>query len=72
MPDDVNAKLTVGEFVVPKDVVVWVGQKGIHQMIEKARKEQVEVPQRSGAIPTTGPAPAEPPAFVSQPQRAIG
>jgi hypothetical protein len=72
MPDDVNAKLTAGEFVVPKDVVAWVGQKGIHQMIEKARKEQVEVPQRSGAIPTTGPAPAEPPAFVSQPQRAIG
>jgi len=69
--DDVDAKLTAGEFVLPKDVVQWVGQKGVHQMIEKARKERQTVPQQSGAIPATGVAPKGPPTFVSSP-RAIG
>lgn len=38
--DDVPAQLTVGEFVIPKDVKEWLGEKHFHQMIEKSRKEK--------------------------------
>jgi hypothetical protein len=69
--DDVPAALTAGEFVIPKDVTTWLGEKTMHQLIEKARKEQQELPQRSGAIPSTGPAPAQDPTFASRPQGAL-
>ena len=47
IPDDVPAeieggppaRLTAGEFVVPKDVVGWLGEKGMQQIVLKARKE---------------------------------
>ena len=47
IPDDIPAeidngapaKLNAGEFVMPKDVVQWVGEKGMQQFILKARKE---------------------------------
>jgi hypothetical protein len=47
IPDDVPAqidgaapaRLNAGEFVVPKDVVSWLGEKGMQQVILKARKE---------------------------------
>ena len=47
IPDDVPAtvdgqmpaNLNSGEFVVPKDVVGWLGEKGMQQLIMKARKE---------------------------------
>jgi hypothetical protein len=65
--DDVPARLTPGEFVIPKDVVSWVGERTMHQMIEKAKKEQSELPQRSGAIPDVVPMTApERPTFASR------
>jgi hypothetical protein len=47
IPDDIPAeidgqapaRLNAGEFVVPQDVVKWVGEKGMQQFILKARKE---------------------------------
>jgi hypothetical protein len=38
--DDVPARLNVGEFVVPKDVVRWHGEKFFQNLIQKARKEE--------------------------------
>lgn len=38
--DDVPANLTVGEFVIPKDVKEWLGEKHFHQLIEKSRKDK--------------------------------
>lgn len=66
--DDVPARLNAGEFVIPKEVVSWVGEKTMHQMIEKAKKEKTELPQRSGAIPDVAMVPGpERPNFVSRP-----
>lgn len=64
--DDVPARLNAGEFVVPKEVVSWVGEKTMHQMIEKAKKERTEMPQRSGAIPDVAVVPREQPTFASR------
>lgn len=64
--DDVQARVNVGEFVVPKDVVSWVGEKTMHQMIEKAKKERDELPQRSGAIPDVAVAAPQPTTFASR------
>lgn len=56
-PDDVPAKLTAGEFVVPKDVVNWMGVKHFVGQIDSARKGQQELSQRQdiggrpGALP---------------------
>ena len=69
--DDVAARLTVGEFVMPKDVTSWLGEKAMHSMIEKARKEQQELPQRSGAIPAVSRAPTQAPTFSSRPGGAL-
>jgi hypothetical protein len=66
--DDVPAALTAGEFVIPKDVTSWLGEKTMHQLIEKARKEQEELPQKSGAIPSVGVMPQQQqPTFTSRP-----
>lgn len=35
--DDVPANLTVGEFVIPKDVKDWKGEEFFHNLIEKSR-----------------------------------
>lgn len=61
--DDVPARLTPGEFVVPKDVVNWVGEKHLQSLIEKSRKEKPEAtaqPTVQQAVPTA-------PAFISRP-----
>lgn len=50
--DDVPAKLTEGEFIVPKDVVSWYGQKHMYNLIEKAGAEREQKKQSTGAIPT--------------------
>jgi hypothetical protein len=36
--DDVNARLNAGEFVIPKDVSEWMGQKFFYELMAKARK----------------------------------
>jgi hypothetical protein len=62
--DDVPAKLSEGEFIVPKDVVSWFGQKHMYGLIEKADKERQEKKQSTGAIPTVHPG-----AMAKSPQR---
>lgn len=34
------AQINAGEFIVPRDVTEWLGQKGLQDIINKARKEQ--------------------------------
>jgi len=56
--DDVPARLTAGEFVVPKEAVNWYGQSHFYKLIERAQKEKEEMKQRTGAIPQIHPATA--------------
>lgn len=61
--DDVNSALTVGEFVVPKDVTSWFGEKFFQDLINKAREAKAS----AGAKPTVGPKPPGPATFASRP-----
>jgi hypothetical protein len=66
--DDVPARLTVGEFVIPKDVTAWKGQEHFQKLIEQSRKAAAH----AGAKPTVAPAvggPSPAPAFKSTPQQ---
>lgn len=65
--DDVNAKLNVGEFVVPKDVVSWKGEEFFQKLIEGSRKAKPQAP----AKPSYAVAPAGKPTFQSRPSGAI-
>jgi hypothetical protein len=76
IPDDVpaqindsgaSARLNAGEFVVPKDVVSWLGEKGMQNFILKARKEMGD-PNQAPAQPQVGPPPGAPPI----PPRGVG
>ena len=49
--DDVEANLNVGEFVMPKDAVLWHGQKAMYAMITKAKEGREEAKQTTGAVP---------------------
>lgn len=40
--DDVPARLSVGEFVIPKDVKDWKGEEFFHKLIEGSRKKKAE------------------------------
>ncbi|HVQ48912.1 MAG TPA: hypothetical protein VMS92_02600 [Mycobacterium sp.] len=69
IPDDIDAeisetgqpaKINAGEFIVPKDVVSWLGEKGMQQIVLKARKEMGNGEQRP-AQPETGPPSGPPP-----------
>lgn len=57
------AQINAGEFIMPKDVVAWLGEKGMQQIVLKARKEMGSEEQRP-AQPEIGPPPT--------PQRGIG
>lgn len=65
IPDDIPAeiegggpaKLNAGEFIVPKDVVGWLGEKGMQQIILKARKEMTGQNGERPAQPEMGPPP---------------
>ncbi len=61
--DDVPARLTAGEFVVPKDAVQWYGERHFQKLIESARKEKGEAP----AKPEYAIVPPEKPTFQSRP-----
>ena len=61
--DDVNSALTVGEFVMPKDVTSWFGEKFFQDLINKAR----EAKAGAGAKPSIGPKPPGPATFASRP-----
>lgn len=60
--DDVPARLNVGEFVVPKDVVSWKGEEYFQKLIQGSRKAKDEAP----AKPEVAIAPIEKPTFVSR------
>ena len=62
--DDVPARLTVGEFVIPKDTLQWKGEEFFQKLIAQSRKAKDE----AIAKPEIGIAPQEPPTFVSRPQ----
>lgn len=61
--DDVPARLTAGEFVIPKDAVSWYGERHFQKLIETARKEKDQAP----AKPEYALAPPEKPTFQSRP-----
>jgi len=65
--DDVPARLTAGEFVVPKDVASWKGEEYFQKLIDQSRKAKSE----ASAKPAVGYAPAEEPTFVSRPNGAL-
>jgi hypothetical protein len=65
--DDVPARLTVGEFVWPKDVVEWEGQKKLYAGIDRARQERQMASQRNDIGGERGYAPPARPTFVSRP-----
>jgi len=62
--DDVPAKLTVGEFVVPKDVAAWKGEEYFQKLIDNSRKAKEE----ATAKPTVALEAPEEPTFVSRPR----
>lgn len=66
--DDVPAQLTVGEFVIPKDVTQWRGQEYWVKQVDDARQEQQEFKSRQdiGGEPAQG-IPNQQPTFVSRP-----
>lgn len=67
--DDVDAKLTVGEFVMPKDVVDVKGTDFFYKLIDSTRKSAQQNSSRDdiGGEQVSG-IPSGPPAFVSRPQ----
>lgn len=65
--DDVPARLTAGEFVIPKDVMQWKGEEWAQKEIMKAR----EAKKQAVAKPAVGMAPAEEPTFTSRPTGAL-
>lgn len=60
--DDIPAKVNAGEFIVPKDVAGWYGEKFFQDLIVKGRKGKEAAP----AKPAMGPSPADP-AFQPRP-----
>jgi hypothetical protein len=73
VPDDVDAKLTVGEFVMPLDVVRWKGKEYWYKQIDSARKQETEANMRGdiGGEPVMG-IPSRNPQFVSRPNAMPG
>jgi hypothetical protein len=60
--DDVPARLTAGEFVIPKDVLSWKGEEFFQKLIEGSRKSKPSAP----AQPQRGAIPVEAPRFSSR------
>jgi len=60
------AKLNAGEFVVPRDVTAWYGEKFMQNLIQKARTEKEGAAAKPQQKPA-GPAPSDP-AFQPRPQ----
>jgi len=63
--DDVPARLTAGEFVLPKEAVEWWGQKHMFTLIEKAKQGRQEMEQKTGAVPDVRALPDVPPNYTS-------
>lgn len=54
--DDINAHVNANEFVIPRDVALWIGQKQFQTMIQKAR---AEMSAPGLAKPTMGASPMD-------------
>jgi hypothetical protein len=65
--DDVPARLTPGEFVLPKDVVQWKGEEWAQKEIQKAR----EARSKAQARPTMKAALPQAPTFASRSAGAL-
>jgi hypothetical protein len=67
IPDDVDAKLSPNEFVIPADVVLWEGQKNIYKMVDKAKAERAQVEATTETRPSVSQGIPDPsPDFVSR------
>ena len=66
--DDVKAMLNAGEFIVPKDVASWYGEKFFQNLIAKAQGEK----SKATAKPAIGPTPPGPTAVASGPSAMQG
>lgn len=66
IPDGVNARLSEGEFVIPRDVVEWEGQKNIYKMIDRAKQERADTEATTETKASALPPLPGPPRFVSQ------
>jgi len=64
IPDDIPAQVgdsqtpihvNAGEFVMPRDVTTWLGEKGMQAIVMKARKEMAGGDKTRPAQPTDGP-----------------
>lgn len=60
-------RLNAGEFVIPKDVVSWEGEKSLQKLIQKAREAKQEATAKPKVQAPGGPDPASP-AFQARPQ----
>ncbi len=65
------ARLNGGEFVLPKDVVSWMGEQQLQKLIEKARTQKGEATAKPQQRPAVGPQPSDP-AFQPRPQASRG
>ena len=63
--DDIPARLNAGEFVIPKEVVEWEGQKNIYKMIDKAKSEREQVEATTETKPDYSFGIPEAPRFIS-------
>lgn len=63
--DDVQARLNVGEFVIPKEVVQWEGEKHFYAMIDKAKAAKERALAETTAKPSALPALPGPATFHS-------
>jgi len=68
--DDVHALLNEGEFVVPKDVTSWLGEKFLQNLINKARTEASGPKAEPEQAPMPQAMALSPPAFQSEGARA--
>lgn len=57
IPDDIPARVSAGEFIMPEDVVRWFGEEKLTKMIEKSRADRAGPASGKSALP---PSPAQP------------
>jgi hypothetical protein len=68
--DDVHAMLNEGEFVVPKDVTSWLGEKFLQNLINKSRMEAAGPKAEPEQAPMPQAMALSPPSFHSEGARA--
>ncbi len=66
IPDDVNARLSPGEFVLPADYVQWKGLENIYKEVDKAKQNREHVQATTETQASFQPPIPGPPQFVSR------